>query len=200
MLFHLPRFFFIKETVMNETIRTLLSRRSIRSYTTQQISDSDLNWILEAGIYAATSRNMQSWFLTAVQNPALLKKLRDAACEILLKSDDERNREKARDPNFSPFYNAPTLIIVSGNKSGNARIDCANATQNMCVAANALGLGSCYLASFTMAFKDPNIATSLLKELGIPDDYFPQFGVALGYASEKPEAPYRKKDVIRIIK
>ncbi len=64
---------------MNETISAMLSRRSIRSYKTRQVSDRDLNWILEAGIYAATSRNMQSWYLTAVQNKDLLKRLRDAA-------------------------------------------------------------------------------------------------------------------------
>lgn len=185
---------------MNETISAMLSRRSIRSYKTRQVSDRDLNWILEAGIYAATSRNMQAWYLTAVQNQELLKRLRDAACETMLKSDNARNREKALDPDFSPFYNAPTLIIVSGNESRNARVDCANAAQNMCVAANSLGLGSCYLASFTMAFENPAVAATLLRDLGIPDGYFPQFGVALGYAAEHPDTPHRRRDVIRIIK
>lgn len=185
---------------MNETINSLLSRRSIRAYQTKQVSDSDLNLILEAGIQAATSRNMQSWYLTAVQNKELLKKLRDAACDTMRKSDNERNREKAADPNYSPFYNAPTLIIVSGNEYRNARIDCANAVQNMCVAAHSLGLGSCYLASFTMAFEDPDVASALLKDLGIPEGYSPQFGMALGYAAEQPEKPQRRRDVIRIIK
>ena len=59
---------------MNETVRNILSRRSIRSYKTEQITDDALNAILEAGIYAATSRGREAWFLTAVQNPALLKK------------------------------------------------------------------------------------------------------------------------------
>ena len=185
---------------MNETISLMLSRRSIRAFKSQQIPDRDLNWILEAGIYAATSRNMQSWFLTAVQNQDLLKRLRDAACDTLLKSDNERDREKAKDPDFSPFYHAPTLIIVSGNDYRNARVDCANATQNMCVAAHSLGLGSCYLASFTMAFEDPDVAATLLKDLQIPDGYTPQFGVALGYAAENPQTPHRRRDVIRVIR
>ena len=83
---------------MNDTISAMLARRSIRAYKPQQIPDRDLNWILEAGIYAATSRNMQAWYLTAVQNKELLKRLRDAACDTMLKSDNERNREKALDP------------------------------------------------------------------------------------------------------
>lgn len=92
------------------------------------------------------------------------------------------------------------LSSVSGNDNRNARIDCANATQNMCVAANALGLGSCYLASFTQAFEDPAVAATLMKELGIPDGYKPQFAVSLGYADEKPATPERRRDVIHFVK
>ncbi len=83
---------------MNDTISAMLARRSIRAYKPQQIPDRDLTWILEAGIYAATSRNMQAWYLTAVQTKELLKRLRDAACDTMLKSDNVRNREKALDP------------------------------------------------------------------------------------------------------
>lgn len=184
---------------MNETIRAMLDRKSIRAYKPQQVSASDLEQILQTGIHAATSRNKQAWYLTAVQNPAMLKRIRDAACETLRRSDNEQDKKKADDPNFSPFYNAPTLVIISGDGSKNARIDCANATQNMCVAAQSLGLGTCYLASYTMAFRIPEIAAPLLKDLGIPDGYTPQFGMALGYANESPEKPQRKNQ-IRIIK
>lgn len=185
---------------MNETINSMLSRRSIRSYKPQQIPERELNWILEAAIYAATSRNLQSWDFAVIQNRDMLKKLRDAAADTLRKIGDERSIEKANDPTFSPFYNAPTVIIVSGNDNRNARIDCANATQNMCVAATSLGLGSCYLASFTQAFDDPAVAAGLMKELGIPEGFKPQFAVALGYANEKPETPERRRDVIHYVK
>ena len=60
---------------MNETISNMIHRRSIRSYKTDQISDEALNAILEAGLYAATSRGREAWFLTAVQNPNLLNKI-----------------------------------------------------------------------------------------------------------------------------
>ena len=185
---------------MNETINSILTRRSIRSYKPQQVPERELNWILEAAIYAATSRNLQSWDFTVIQNRDTLKKLRDAAANTLRKTGDARNLEKANDPDFSPFYNAPTVIIVSGNDNRNSRVDCANATENMCVAANSLGLGSCYLASFTQAFDDPAVAAVLLKELGIPEGYQPQFAVSLGYADEKPATPERRRDVIHFVK
>ena len=185
---------------MNETINNILSRRSIRSFKAEQISDDALNAILESGIYAATSRGREAWFLTAVQNPAMLKKIRDAACDTLAKVGDAKSLAKAQDPNFSPFYNAPTLIIVSGNDTPNTRIDCANASQNMCVAAQSLGLGSCYLAGYTQAFNDPAVASALKKELGIPEDFHPQFGVAVGYANESPAKPERNRAKVKIVK
>ena len=185
---------------MNETINNMLNRRSIRSFKAEQIPDDALNAILETGLYAATSRGREAWFLTAVQNPVMLKKIRDAACDTLAKAGDEKSLAKSKDPNFSPFYNAPTLIIVSGNDTPNTRIDCANASQNMCVAAKSLGLGSCYLASYTQAFMDPAVAAQLKKELGIPEEYHPQFGVAVGYANESPAKPKRNRSKMHIVK
>lgn len=185
---------------MNETINSMLTRRSIRSYKPEQVPEPELQLILETAIYAATSRNLQSWDFTVIQNRDMLKKLSLAAANTLRKMGDARSLEKANDPDFSPFYHAPTVVIVSGNDYRNARIDCANATQNMCVAATSLGLGSCYLGSFTQAFEDPAVASTLMKELGIPEGYTPQFAVSLGYANEKPATPERRRDVIHFIK
>ena len=92
---------------MNETINSMLTRRSIRSYKPTQIAERDLNWILEAAIYAATSRNLQSWDFTVIQNKDMLKKLSKAAADTLRKMGDARSLEKANDPDFSPFYHAP---------------------------------------------------------------------------------------------
>ena len=185
---------------MNETINNLLNRRSIRSYRPEQITDDALNAILESGIYAATSRGREAWYLTAVQNPALLQKIRDAVRDTLRKAGDEKSLAKADDPNFCPFYKAPTLIIVSGNDTPNTRIDCANVCQNMCVAAQSLGLGSCYLAGYIMAFQDPAVAAELKKALQIPEGFNPQFGDCVGYTDEKPAKPERDRTKVKIIK
>ena len=185
---------------MNETIKSLLERRSIRSYKTQQIPDDALNAILEAGIYAATSRGREAWYLTAVQNADLLEKIREAARAELRKAGDEKSLAKANDPNFCPFYKAPTLIIVSGNDTPNTRIDCANVCQNICVAAHSLGLGSCYLAGYTQAFQDPDTAKKLKAELQIPEGFHPVFGVCIGYTDEKPTKPERDRSKVKIIK
>ena len=62
---------------MNETIKTLLNRRSIRKYKEEQIKDEELKAVLEAGMYAPSARNRQSPLFVAVQDKEILKKLDD---------------------------------------------------------------------------------------------------------------------------
>ena len=60
---------------MNETIQTLLKRRSIRAYDATQIPDEDLELILQTGTYAPSGANTQPWHFSVVQNAELLEKL-----------------------------------------------------------------------------------------------------------------------------
>ena len=62
---------------MNEVLKTIKSRRSIRAYTEQQISQEDLNTILEVATYAPSGMNYQTWHFTAIQNAAGLEELKE---------------------------------------------------------------------------------------------------------------------------
>lgn len=187
---------------MNQTITSILERRSIRAFKSEPVPEREINWILEAGLYAATSRNKQSWFFSVVTNQSILEKISRHTLETMRTSNIELYKIKAQDPNFSPFYKAPTVIFLSGpDAESSAGIDCANAAQNMCVAAYSLGLGSCYLRSFRQAFENPAVAAEFNKALGLPDGYSTIYAVALGYANEPhPSTPHRNRDVIRYIK
>ena len=117
---------------MNPTLQTILSRRSIRNYQPQQISDEQLEAILQAGLFAPSAMNEQAWKLAVVQNPKTLVQLADAAMAVT-----------GRDSN--PFYNAPTLIVVFVKKDAIAPFsDGALCLGNMMNAAASLGLGSCW--------------------------------------------------------
>lgn len=187
---------------MNQTITSILERRSIRAFKPEPVPEREVNWILEAGLYAATSRNKQPWFFSVVTNKAILDKITRGTLETMRTTNIEQYKIKAQDPGFSPFYNAPTVIFLSGkDDEASAGIDCANAAQNMCVAAYSLGLGSCYVRSFRQAFENQALAAELNKELGLPEGYSTIFAVALGYADEShPNTPHRNRDVIRYIK
>lgn len=168
---------------MNGTIKTIMDRRSCRSFQAEQIADAQLTQILDAGLQAATAMNHQSWYFTVVQDQKLLHDLSAAVSGVMVKTQVPSLVERASDPAFSCFHHAPTVVFLSGDGSIYSIADCANAAQNMCVAATALGLGSCYLASFVQAFKSTE-GKRFRDNFDIPSGYEPMFAVALGYAKE----------------
>ncbi|MDG5854522.1 nitroreductase family protein [Clostridium beijerinckii] len=186
---------------MNEIIQNILTRRSIRTYKEDQISDADLNTVLEAAQFAPTAMGKQGWHFTAVQNKEKIEKLISAIKEAMLKSSIEQYRKMGENPNFNPFYNAPTIVITSHDKKmPSGESDCAAALENMLLAAHSLNIGSCWIHILALTGNDPNVR-NVLTELGVPEDYA-VFGTAvLGYNSkEEPKAAPRKEGTFNIVK
>ena len=184
---------------MNEILKVIKNRRSIRSYLPTQIKQKDLDLIIEAGIYAPSAHNDQPWHFTVIQNTEIIQYISDKAKELLLESETEWMKKLVSNPNINLAYNAPTLIIVSGNKSALApKTDCSAAIQNMLLAAESLNIGSVWLGVVSFFFKLENE----VKKLGIPEGYEPYYGVALGYKSIAKEiiAPKRNLNVVNYIK
>ncbi len=185
---------------MNETIKNILGRRSVRSYAATPVKDEDLALIVECGLYAATGMGLQPWHFTVITDRKVLDMISAENKQVLLNSPNERMRRAAEEPGFDSFRGAPVAIIVSGEKkAGMAVADCANAVENMAIAAHSLGLGSCYLASFKVAMGTPDGA-HLLQDLKIPEGYEPLFALSIGYADQPlgERAPRREGTVTYI--
>ena len=186
---------------MNDTIKTILSRRSIRSYKQEQIKEEELELILEAAKYAPTGMNNQPWHFAVVQNREILDKINSTIRNIFLRSENKSIAERAGAEDFTVFYHAPILIIVAADeKAATPQFDSALALGNMFLAAESLGIGSCWIHSVSMSL---NLADnmSLIRELGIPEGY-KVFGAGVfGYkASEAPAPGPRKEGTVNIIK
>lgn len=182
---------------INETIASILARRSIRSFKSDPVEKEKISAILECGLYAPSGMNRQPWHFTVVTDRALLDRISAENRKIMLQSENEQVRLRAQDPGFDNFRGAPMAVIVSGEKGAIfAPADCANAVENMAIAAHSLGLGSCYLASFKPALERPE-GRFLLEELGIPQDFEPLYALSLGYGSEElgERAPRREHTV-----
>lgn len=186
---------------MNETLKTILSRRSIRQYKQKQIREEELHAILEAGKFAPSAMNQQSWHFTVVQNKEILQKINEACRAAFAKSGNKNFEARAKAENFSPFYNSPTFIIVSGDeKAIAARNDGSLALGNMFLAAESLGIGSCWIHAMNFLFSTEE-GMSLKKELSIPEDYVCVGSGAFGYkAVESPSPAPRKAGTVNIIK
>lgn len=170
--------------IINETLKSIKQRRSNRSFTDEQIKDEELQAVVEAGLYAPNAGN-QAWHFTVIQNRELLDRLNLAAKEAARQMDMEHLRMLGNDENFNCLYGAPALIIVSGN--GQIPIpldaDCAAANQNMLLAAESIGLGSCWIFFVTLAFYSPQ-GPELRKELKIPEGYKPYYAAVFGYKKD----------------
>ena len=180
---------------MNEVIKTILERRAVRKYEDKPVSREDLELIVKCGQYAATGMGLQPWHFTVVTQRSTLVKLSEANAAIMLADPNTPPpvREMLESGNFDTYRGAPCAVIVSGENAGSMTIaDCANAVENMALAAKSLGLDSCYLASFQVCLNAPT-GGPLKAELGIPEGYIPHFALSIGYGAEQPVAAPRKE-------
>ncbi|MHB1001052.1 MAG: nitroreductase family protein [Armatimonadota bacterium] len=187
--------------ITNETLRIIKQRRSIRSFKDEQIKDEELQAILEAGLYAPYACD-QSRHFTVVQNRELQEKLNIAAKNAAVQMDMEHLKDLGNNEEFDCLYGAPTLIIVSGDEQAPIPLDadCAAATQNMLLAAESIGLGSCWIFFVILAFYSSQGA-ELRKELKIPDGYKPYYSAVFGYKdADVTDPPDRKPNLITHIR
>lgn len=186
---------------MNEVIKNILNRRSVRVYSEEQIKQEDLDLVLKSGYNAPSGCNMQPWFFTVLQNRNLIDELNIESKKEFANCDDEMFRKMAANEKFNIFYNAPTVIVVSGEKSAKtAPIDCSAATQNMILAAESLGIGSCWIGLIAFLFKSEK-SGEYIKKLQIPEGYEPYFAITLGYKKfPAPKMPERRENIINYIK
>ncbi|MGV8026875.1 MAG: nitroreductase family protein [Anaerolineaceae bacterium] len=185
---------------MNKVMDIIYSRRSIRQYKPQQITSREIKEILNAALYAPSARNLQDWHFSVVQNPALHLKLKRILKENMDNSGIGFLIQRAEDPNFDPFFNAPTVVFISGDKDDKfVDISCGAAAQNLMLAAESLHIGSCIIATPELLFSTDK-EDELKKELGFPTGYRFICAITLGYKDcEKPEASPRKDDVVSFL-
>lgn len=185
----------------NATIETILNRRSVRVYSDKQISQDDLDLILKSGSYAPSGCGAQPWHFTVIQNKEIINTLSKEAKKVLKQSGNEMFKNVSRNEEFNLFYNAPTVIVVSGEKSAPVpQVDCSAATQNMLLAAESIGVGSCWVGFVTFLFISER-AQEFRDLLQIPDGYEPYYAITLGYKklpNQKPQP--RRGNIVNYIK
>ena len=168
-----------------EIIRT---RRSYRSYQPEQITDEQLNAVLEAGTYAPTSRGLQSPFIVAIQNEELKARLAKMNAEIM-------------GVTTNPYYDAPTYVLVFvPSDAPNGIQDASLVMENMMLAAHAQGLGSCWIHREREMFATEE-GKELMQQWGLPEGLIGIAALALGYPNGEPSpAKPRKEGYARVIR
>jgi nitroreductase len=166
---------------MSDLIENIFRRRSIRAYQDKAVARETITQLLKAAMAAPTACNSRPWEFIVVTDPTLLQRL--------------RYNHRTAD------YNAPTAIVVCGNpaRTENAAAkrfwvqDCSAATENILLAAVALGLGSVWIGLHPLNSLQRRVA----EILDLPESVVPLAMVYVGYpAEEKP--PRTQYDPARV--
>ena len=182
----------------NAVLKAIENRRSTRKYKEEQITEEELQALLDAGIQAPSANNSQSWHFTVIQNKDMINLMSNLSREMMLKSDIEYIVNMGKNVS-NIFYNAPTVIVISGKKDvSSSLVDCSAAIENMLIAAESIGLGTVWigLIRYFFTFGDE------VKKLQIPDGYEPCYAVAIGYKeNDRVLGPSkRNKEVVNYIR
>ena len=163
----------------NEVLKAIKERRSIRRFKKEQVTNEQLNTVLEAGTWAPTGMGTQDPFIVAVQD----------------------ERQKAMGTKSAPFYGAPTQVYVfaPADNANNVK-DGSLILGTMMLAAHSIGLGSCWINRVDKMVEHPEVK-ELMKSWGLPEGLMGVGSLALGYSESEPHpAKPRKKDYTRVIK
>lgn len=185
---------------MRNVMEAILHRRSIRRYSEKQIEETVLQEILKAGLYAPSAGGRQGVIFAVCQDKEVNERLgkikRANSNPHMATKTSYVSKEQpsiADDPNLkNAFYNAPTVITLFAPKDFLfAKEDCAIAAENMMLAADAFGVGSCYIGQGWPAFADP-YGQEILKKWAIRPDYYAVMQLLLGYPREGDDHPAAK--------
>lgn len=160
------------------TIETILSRRSVRHFTTEAVKDGDILKILKAGMSGPSAVNMRPWEFIVVKDKEKLNEMAEANGRVA-----------------SPLKEAAFAVLVCGNLDNAYKnapdyyiIDASIASENMIIAATSLNIGSLYLGVWPQEKK-----IKAQKELfKLPDNIIPHSIIAFGYASDTGDPAWTK--------
>lgn len=180
---------------MNEVMETIISRQTIRSYKPEQITDEQLEQLCAAAKRAPSGRNCQPCHVRFIQNPDMLKQMNTDFKELVGYDTPAYTRWDTN----PVYHNAPTFCVIFAESD--SKMDAGIMCENICIAAQSLGLGTCIIASVGALFDEGSVnGVKWRRAWNIPDKYKFQIAVAIGYPDEKPELKPRFEDRIQVIK
>ena len=172
---------------MNEVIKNIKERRSIKKYENKMVPKEIIEKIVEAGTYAPSGMGKQSSIIIAITN----KEIRDNLSKL---------NAKIMGAEIDPFYGAPVVLVVLSKKDVPTYIyDGSLVMENLMLAANSLKIGSCWIHRAKEEFETEE-GKEILRNLGInPEEYEGIGNCILGYKKEEGNLKPRKENYIYYI-
>ena len=180
-----------QEASSPSALEVIASRKSVRSYTDQPVTDEQVETMLRAAMSAPTGMNVQPWRFVVVRDPAV--------------------KEKLAGPRGGMIAQAPVVFVVCGEttlmrkpqgqpdaeavevENGNWTQDCSAATENLLLAAEALGLGAVWTAAYPYEAR----VNPIREALGLPENVTPLCVVPCGYPAgdDQPKDKWKPENI-----
>lgn len=166
----------------NEILQAIIDRRSCKSYKTDPVPQELIDKIIEAGLYAASGMNRQPGMILAVSD----KETRDKLSKLNAKYDPKKR--------VDPFYDAPVVLVVFFEKGEPMGIyDSSLMLGNMMLAAQAVGLESCWIHRAKEVLDDPE-GKEILKAAGLTGEYEGVGNLVVGYPKAMPQGELKRRE------
>ena len=179
---------------MNPVLSSIMARRSIRKYLDKPVEHDKLEMVVCAGINAPSGMNRQPWIVRVVEDQQLIADV----TEVYKRHNPEQVK---RDKDFkNMFRNAPNLICVCTPAEGGGELDAGLLGENMMLAAQSMGLGTCCLGGPVRFLNSNAEAKFFLDRLDIPEGYKLNYILAIGYPDEQPDAKPRDASKVKYVK
>ncbi len=179
---------------VNPVLSNIMARRSIRKYLDKPVEHEKLEVIVKCGINAPSGMNRQPWIVRVVEDQKLI-------ADVTEVFKQENPEQVARDKDFkNMFRNAPNLICVCTPANGGGELDAGLLGENMMLAAQSMGLGTCCLGGPVRFLLSNEKCKFFIDRLDIPADYKLNYILAIGYPDEQPDAKPRDASKVKYIK
>ncbi len=189
-----------------DVIEIIKTRRCVRQYLDKEIHDDDILFLIDCAGYAPSGLNMQPWAFLVIKNKIKILQLSEICKKSMIPLLEEmKNTSKVaaeylsflKQKGSDMFYGAPVLIIILGNRNAPTAVyDCAMAAQTMMLAAQSIGIGSCWIGGAQRALMDEK----LLMEIGAPEGYIHVAPLIFGYPKGETKMPERREPKVVWVK
>jgi len=175
---------------MNEVMKAIMERRSTRGFNAVQLTEEQLQTLIDAALASPTARNTQNWHFSIVQNQEMLDEFSADAARLMAEKMPAGSRGRFEDSDFHVFYHAPTVIFISRPADCESKfidVDCGIACQNIVLAAQSMGLGT-VIVGLAMDLFLSEKGEHYNRLFGIPEGYRYAIAVVVGHNTVTKEA------------
>ena len=164
---------------MNETLKIINERYTCRDFKDTPLKQNQIDELVKAALAAPSAMNLQPWHIIMVMDKDLIDELDDEGMKIVGSWEDKSTYDRFKERGGKLFYNAPALMLILSDGSTWGTLDCGILCQNVVIAAESMGLGTCIVGMAGVPLNGPR-ADEYRKTFKFPEGHTFAIGILFG--------------------